>query len=154
MVFSLKLRTFVFMWTYNNKEVKSIEDVPEGAVGFIYLLVNKQTGRKYIGKKLLYSNRKRRFTKKEIAALTNKRLKKWEIVTKETEWLTYNSSSEEINEEYRNGVEFERLILSWTFSKRETQYLEVKLQFQNEVLESDEWYNKNIASKWFKGNLK
>lgn len=142
------------MWTYNNKEVKSIEDVPEGAVGFIYLLVNKQTGRKYIGKKLLYSNRKRRFTKKEIAALTNKRLKKWEIVTKETEWLTYNSSSEEINEEYRNGVEFERLILSWTFSKRETQYLEVKLQFQNEVLESDEWYNKNIASKWFKGNLK
>lgn len=142
------------MWLYKGQEVNSIEDAPEDAVGFIYILTNLTSGRQYIGKKYLYSERKIKLGKKEVEALTNKRLKKWKMVKKESDWLTYNSSSDEIKKEVSQGIQFRREIICWTFSKIETYYLEVKFQFQNNVLESDEWYNKNIASKWFKGNLK
>jgi len=36
-------------WTYQNQ---IIEDIPEGYIGFVYLITNTQTGQKYIGKKL------------------------------------------------------------------------------------------------------
>lgn len=150
---SIKCCIFAFMWMYDNEEITSIEQVPEGAMGFVYLLINLETGRRYIGKKYLYSERKTKLGKKEVAALENKRLKKWKMVKKESEWLNYTSSSEEIKKEIAEGVQFSKIILQWTYSKMETYYLEVKLQFKNDVLESDEWYNKNIASKWFKGNI-
>ena len=139
------------MWIYNDQEVVV---APDGAVGFIYLMTNIETGRKYIGKKYLYSERKVNMGKKEIAALQNKRLKKWKVVKKDSDWQEYNSSCDEIKAEIKAGVKFDKQIICWTYSKLETYYLEVKYQFQNNVLESDEWYNKNIASKWFKGNLK
>jgi len=141
------------MWMYNNSEVKSIEDVPEGAVGFIYLMVNMNNGKKYIGKKYLYSERKKALTKKEIAELANKRLKKWKTVKKESDWLTYSSSSEDIKADVKAGHLFTKVIIEFTFSKIQTTYLEVKLQFINNVLESDEWYNNNINSSWFRGNI-
>ena len=43
------------MWLYENKEVKSLEDLPEKAFGFIYKTINVQTGKFYIGKKF-YKN--------------------------------------------------------------------------------------------------
>lgn len=141
------------MWTYQGNEITSIEQAPEGAIGFIYKMISQDSGRKYIGRKMLFSHRKRNLNKKEVAALANKRLKKWEFVVKETDWLDYQSSCVEIHEELETGTVFNREILCWTFSKMETTYLEVKYLFQNNVLESDEWYNKNIASKWFKGNI-
>jgi len=141
------------MWTYKNTIIDSINQVPENAIGFIYLMTNKESGKKYIGKKYLFSERKKALTKKEIALLENKRLKKWKLVKSESDWLTYNSSSKEINEEIANGSEFYKEILEFTFSKIQTTYLEIKLQFVNNVLESDDWYNANINHHWFKGNI-
>ena len=36
-------------WIYENSQV---ETLPEDCVGFVYLITNNLTGRKYIGKKL------------------------------------------------------------------------------------------------------
>jgi len=36
-------------WTYQNQPV---EEIPEGYIGFVYLITNTTTGQKYIGKKL------------------------------------------------------------------------------------------------------
>ena len=36
-------------WYYNNE---LIEELPEGSVGFVYLITNLTNNRKYIGKKL------------------------------------------------------------------------------------------------------
>ena len=36
-------------WSYQGKE---ITELPEGTVGFVYIIINQITGRKYIGKKL------------------------------------------------------------------------------------------------------
>ena len=38
-------------WLYQNTPV---ETLPESCVGFVYLITNNLTGRKYIGKKLYY----------------------------------------------------------------------------------------------------
>lgn len=141
------------MWIYNEQIVRSIEDVPKGAVGFCYLIINMENGKKYIGKKLLYSSRKKALTKREIADLPNKRLKKWKMVQKESDWLTYNSSSEALLQDIAAGNQITKQILEWTYSKTYTTYLEVKLQCIHEVLEHDDWYNNNINSTWFRGNL-
>ena len=39
--------------TRNTKFYKSIEDFPEGTVGFVYRITNKNTNHSYIGKKIL-----------------------------------------------------------------------------------------------------
>ena len=46
------------MWLYNDKEISSIEDMPENTFGFIYEVEHIPTGLKYLGKKVLYFNRK------------------------------------------------------------------------------------------------
>lgn len=139
------------MWKYKNKEIKSIEDVPEGAIGFCYKITNKTNKKEYIGKKLLFSTRKKNFTKKEIAEMQNKRLKKWKHVTKESDWLIYNSSCDELIADISKGDVIEKEILEFAFNKSYLTYLEIKLQFLNEVLEKENFYNKNINSMFFKG---
>ena len=139
------------MWIYKDTEITSIDQVPEGAIGFCYLMINSETGRKYVGKKQLYSERRTRINKKEKTE-TNTR-KQFKIVRKESDWVIYNSSCKEIQEECKKDVIFNRFIIQWCFSKRELTYTEVKLQFNNNVLESDEWYNENILTKFFKGKI-
>lgn len=141
------------MWIYKEKEISSVSEVPDGAIGFVYLLTNLSNNKKYIGKKFLYSERKKALTKKEIAELPNKRLKKWKTVKKESDWLQYDSSSEEVKKDMVAGDMFRKEIIEFTYSKIQTTYLEVKLQFINNVLESDDWYNNNINSSWFRGNI-
>ena len=38
-------------WTYKGKEITSIEQFPEGAIGMIYLIENLSNGKKYYGRK-------------------------------------------------------------------------------------------------------
>lgn len=140
------------MWTYQGQPINSITEVPEGAIGFIYLLTNQSSGKKYIGKKYLYSERKKVLTQKEKALPENKR-KKYKYLKTESDWLTYNSSSKDIKAEIKEGAQFSKEILYFTLSKIQTTYLEVKLQFVHEVLERDDWYNNNINSSWFRGNI-
>ena len=139
------------MWIYKDTEITSIDQVPEGAIGFCYLMINSETGRKYVGKKQLYSERRTRISKKEKTETHTR--KQFKIVRKESDWVIYNSSCKEIQEECKKDVIFNRFIIQWCFSKRELTYTEVKLQFNNNVLESDEWYNENILTKFFKGKI-
>ena len=55
-------------WIYNGSEITSIEDFPEGVVGFIYLLVNKK-GQKYVGKKSLLHTDTRKLSQKAAVEL-------------------------------------------------------------------------------------
>ena len=70
-------------WLYEDKEVKSLDDVPKGATGFIYLISNVD-GQCYIGKKSLYST----VTRPPLKGTRKKRK-----VTKPSNWLTYKSSN-------------------------------------------------------------
>lgn len=138
------------MWIYEGNEITSIDQMPEGVIGFVYHIVTSE-GREYIGKKNLYTKRKRKFGKKEIAALTDKRLKHWEYVKKESDWKTYNSSNKELKEDIKNGTEVTKYIITYAFEKKELSYLEEKSLWCNGVLEhGDKYYNSNIAGRYYK----
>ena len=135
--------------TKDNKIITSKEDFPENCFGFVYRIDNLTNGKSYIGKKQCFSHRKKKFGKRKIAAMTDKRAKKYEIVIKETDWKDYIGSSEELIKDIKNGDRINKTILEFAFSKYHLTYLEVKHQFIHEVLESEKWYNSNILSKFF-----
>jgi hypothetical protein len=147
-------------WIYEPKKgegltiISSVDDpvIPKGAIGFIYKIVTHD-GKAYIGKKNLKTKRKRRFGKREIAALTDKRKKHWEYVIKDSDWLTYIGSNKQLQKDIAKGVKYEKYILDFAFTKKHLTYLETKELFVNEVLESDEWYNDNILGKIFRKDV-
>ena len=141
------------MWFYQNKEVTSIEDMPEGTFGFIYKVTHTPTNKSYIGKKVLYHNQKKKLTKKELAEQTGPgRKPSTKVVTKESDWKTYYGSAKPIIELVKNGEKdnFSREILMYVNNKKLLSYYETKHLFINNVLETpDLWFNDNIAGKYF-----
>jgi hypothetical protein len=119
------------LWSYKDKIV---EEIPEGYIGFVYIITNLQTGQKYIGKKLAQF-------KKTKPPLKGKRLKRRSTV--ESDWRDYWGSSDRLNADVQAlGTEnFTREILYLCKSKAEMSYLEAREQFERRVLESDEYYN-------------
>jgi hypothetical protein len=102
--------------------------------GFIYEITNKVSGKKYIGKKQCI----RKIKRKPLKGKTRNR-----IDHKESDWKTYTSSSNELNEDIqKHGKEnFEFRILKVCGSKWELAYQEAKLQFENNVLLNNNFYN-------------
>ena len=141
------------MWKYQDQIIDSSDQFPEGTFGFIYLITYIPTGRIYLGKKQLSSNRKAKLTKKEKSLTENKR-KRFKRVIKETDWLTYWGSSDELKQDMEKlGKEnFQREILCFCKSKMDLSYWEVHFQIKHEVLFRDS-YNKNILGKFYKGKI-
>jgi hypothetical protein len=141
----------------NLKRVKPFNDdmIPKGAVGFVYLMNYKSSDGKfysYIGKKNFYSKRKKKFGKKALAAMTDKRAKKYETVIK-LDYENYFSSNKELKQAYKDGKLIYRTILKICFSKMELTYEETKAQFKYEVLERDNYLNGNILGRFYKGKI-
>ena len=131
-------------WTYGIKTFDS-EDIGEN-YGFVYQITNTANNRKYIGKKWFWSSRKKKIKGKKRA----KRVKL------ESDWKTYYGSSEELcaDIEKLGTDKFKREILVLCRTKSEATYHEARLQFENRVLESDDWYNKWIFCRVRRSNLK
>lgn len=134
------------MWKYQNKEIKSIDDVPEDAVGFVYEITNTENGTKYVGKKVLKTIR-------TSPPLKGKRRKRKSI--RESDWKTYYGSNEVIKNLVKEGKKdiFDRVILQYAYSKTQLTYLEAKYQFMLGVLEDDNYLNQNILGKFYKGKV-
>lgn len=139
-------------WTYDNREMTSLNDFPTSCVGFIYKITNTINGRIYVGKKILLNSRRTTISKKEKAK--TKTRKKFKVVVKESDWKTYFGSCKELQEDIKKYGEqyFVREILEFCHSKRYMTYCEVKYQFKYNVLETDS-YNGNIMSKFFKDTI-
>lgn len=129
------------MWKFNNTEVTDISQVPTGAVGFIYVIQNKDTGEYYIGKKSLYSTR-------TLPPLKGTRRKR--KVTKESDWLTYQSSSQKVKE----WISPKKAILVWCYSKKELTYEETRALMCYRTMEDERSLNENILGKFFKYEFK
>jgi hypothetical protein len=139
-------------WLYNNTWINSIEDFSEGTFGFIYVTTHIPTGKKYLGKKSLYHNVKKKLTKKELAEQTGRGRKlTTQTIQKESDWKTYYGSEEFIKQKIKEKKqeEFTREILHFIPNKKLLTYFECKYQFQLGVLESNEWLNTNILGKFF-----
>ena len=141
----------------NLKRVKPFNDdmIPKGAVGFVYMMNYKAKDGvmySYIGKKNFYSKRKKKFGKKALAAMTDKRAKKYETVVK-LDYENYFSSNKELKQAYKDGKMIYRTILKICFSKASLTYEETKAQFKYEVLERDYYLNGNILGRFYKGKI-
>lgn len=142
-------------WMYNNN---IIEFAPEGSIGFVYLITNLTNNKKYIGKKLFCFSK----TRYKVHTQKNGKKVKKKIKSKiDSDWRDYYGSSENLHKdiELLGKEKFTREILYFCSSKAECSYLEAKEQFARGVLESDDYYNGQIAvrvhgSHILKENLK
>ena len=126
------------MWYYNDQV---LTELPEDKIGFVYLITNLNTGRRYIGKKLSKFSR----VKYKMVTQKNGIKKRKKIRSKiDSDWQTYWSSSPEVQADVKQLGEntFRREILYFADSKGQLSYLEAREQFQRQVLENpDNWYN-------------
>ena len=124
-------------WTHKNQ---LITELPEDCVGFVYIVTNTESGKRYIGKKLAKFAK----TKYRIVKLKNGKKKRKKIKEKiDSDWLTYYGSSNELTADIEALGKrcFTREILYYCYSKAECSYVEAREQFRHKVLESDNWYN-------------
>jgi hypothetical protein len=126
------------MWLFEGSE---ITDLPDDKVGFVYLITNLVTGRRYIGKKLS------KFSKVKYKVITQKNgiKKRKKIRSKvDSDWQTYWSSSPEVQADVLalGPDKFTREILYFADSKGSLSYLEAREQFARQALENPtNWYN-------------
>jgi hypothetical protein len=128
------------MWTYQGNEVT---ELPEDCVGFVYIITNTTTGKKYIGKKLAKFSR----TTYKTVKLKNGNKKKKRVRSKiDSDWITYYGSSPNLTAdiELLGADKFTREILHYCKSKAATSYTEAREQFERKVLESLDYYNNII----------
>lgn len=132
-------------WNHNGKDIISHSDFTDDVVGFIYC-IHYSDGRKYIGKKLIRSNRRLKPTKKQLAIRKNYK----RVELKNHSFVKYTGSTK-----LADGLEIvKREILELCSSKLGLAYQETKYLFNKNVLETDEYINENIMGKYFKGNIK
>lgn len=127
-------------WFYNNKKYDPTEEELSEYVGFVYLITEKETGKKYVGKKFFWSVRKL----PPLKGQKRKRTKKTQ-----SDWMKYYGSSEQLKllVEERGGDAYHREILHLCKTKGECSYLEAKEQFDRDVLLRSEYYNEFIGCK-------
>ena len=148
-------------WWYKGNMITDISDMPKNTYGFIYEVLHKSSGKKYIGKKVLFFERNIKIGKKETLLLREERKAKGiggrvplrKKVIKESDWKNYYGSHKDILKLVKEGkgFDFERKILTFVPSKKLLTYYECKYLFINEVLENrNNYINDNILGKFYK----
>jgi hypothetical protein len=130
-----------------------VEVLPEDCVGFVYLITNTISGRKYIGKKLAKFSK----TTYKVVKLKNGNKKRKKIRSKiDSDWQTYYGSNDELNRDIQTlGQDnFKREILYYCNSKAQCSYIEAREQFRHQVLESDAYYNGQISVRVHGSHIK
>lgn len=115
------------MWYYQGEIIEDFLD--KEFVGFVYVITNKITNKKYIGKKIFWKSRKYK-TKPKRRLVSS-------------DWKTYYGSSKYLIadiEEYGKD-NFDREILHMCKSKGDMSYMEIIEQINRKVLFGDDYYN-------------
>ena len=122
-------------WLFNG--IPFDDDDIGNSYGFVYVITNIKSGKKYIGRKYFYSKRK-------IKKLDKRR------TTSKSDWKEYYGSSEDLLCEivHQGKEKFTREIISLHKTKGDVNVSEVKEQFRRNVLEDDTYINANINGKW------
>ena len=131
-------------WMYKGRPftTEKIKD----SYGFLYLIENTLTGRKYIGRKYFVQKRKPKGGKRRV--------------TSESDWKKYYGSNDQLKSDVKEfGKEhFTRKILSVHETVGKTNYAETEALFKNNVLRAKlkdgtaMFYNDNILGRYYRRN--
>ena len=138
------------VWLY---KITEIQELPKDCVGFVYLITNNLTGRKYIGKKLAKFSK----TTYKTVKLKNGNKKRKKIRSKiDSDWQLYYGSNDELNQDIAElgSDNFTREILFYCNSKAICSYIEAREQFNHRVLESNDYYNGQIVCRIHGSHIK
>jgi len=132
-------------WLKDGKEFTS-EDISHW-MAFVYQITNLTNNKKYIGKKKFYSYRMKPPLKGQ------KRKRK---IQTESDWKDYWGSNEELKKDVETLGEdkFKREIIYLCNTISEASYYEAQLQFEKNVLLSEEYYNGIINCRINTNHLK
>lgn len=128
-----------FPWE-NLPDEKSVEDNH----GFIYVIENLRNGRKYIGCKQFWSNRKTKVvcrTKGKVVKVDGVSKKKSKRKLVEMDWKTYTGSSYEFNMDILNGDPIKRTILRIVPTAGLMAFYEMIEQLETKCFIKPEYYN-------------
>lgn len=132
------------LWIYNGEELHT---PPDNAFGFVYIIENLLTGKRYLGRKY--------FSKAHTRQVKGKK-KRSRIAS---DWMDYWGSNSDLLKDVKElGKEnFKRTIIYIGYTRGTVNYMEAKLIMVNECLESNDWYNGWISCKvnksWVLGKL-
>lgn len=123
------------MWTYKTEPFLT---APEEYLGFVYLITNLKTGRKYIGQK--------KFTFAKTKTVKGKKKK----FRTESDWQLYYGSNPQLQEDVKAlGAEhFLREILFLCKRKSEMNYIELREQMiADAIMKPLEFYNAYVGGR-------
>jgi hypothetical protein len=113
---------------------ENIKEIPTNAIGFVYIITNKITNKKYVGKKLLNFKKKR----KPLKGRVNSR--RYMV---ESDWKVYTGSSPNLNENIQKvGKDnFDFQIISFHPSKLLLAYCETKEIVDRNAIFDNSYFN-------------
>lgn len=116
-----------------------------GYEGFIYR-IDYEDGTYYFGKKNFIDTQKKNLGKKELAQITDARLKTYKVVKKESNWREYEGSCKESI----GKTIIKKVILEAYKTQRALTFAEARILFRNESLFMPRCLNGNILGKFFR----
>ena len=133
-------------WYYEGNPFDPAYEDLEEWVGFVYVITEKETDMKYVGKKFFHKKKTLPVTK------TRKRRKHLRV---ESDWRDYHGSSVTVQTllEEKGEDAFDREILRLCKTKGDCAYYETKEQFDREVLTRDDYYNGIINCRISRSHL-
>jgi len=125
-------------WKYKGK---AFEVVPEEFLGFVYLITNTISDRKYIGRKYFGTTRR-----VKVKGKTRRK-----VIRKESDWRSYVGSSKSVLADVLSvgisNFKFEILFLGET--RGQVNYMEENLQHKANVMTRTDYYNDCVGSRKF-----
>lgn len=116
---------------------ESGEEITPEHYGFIYEIINLQSGKRYIGRKY--------FTRASSKVVKGKKRK----IRLESNWQNYYGSNKQLLEDIKvvGKQSFVRKIIHLAKSRSECSYYESKEIFQRDALLSEDYYNQWISCR-------
>ena len=142
-------------WLYKKQEIEDLSHFPNNTYGFIYKITHIPSNKSYIGKKVLFHNKKVKLTKKDLELYEGVvgRRPSYKLAVAESDWKKYWGSNKPLLELLKTEPKenFKREILMFASTKKLLTYYETQALFIHRVLEEpDLYFNDNILGKFYR----